>query len=79
MACDVPTEGDVTDEATGTVMASSGSGGSGSSDSGSGGSSDSSGTSLSGVKVAVKNGSGMQGCASDAAAKLTPQGAVCGR
>lgn len=72
-----PTEEDVMDEATGTVMASSGSGGSGSGDSSSAGSSGSSSVSLSGVKIAVKNGSGMQGCASDAAAKLTPQGAVC--
>ncbi len=69
-----PTEGDVTDETTGTVMASSGSGGSGSGDSGSGGASSSS---LSGTKISVKNGNGTQGCASDAAAKLTPQGAVC--
>lgn len=69
-----PTEGDVTDETTGTVMASSGSGGSGSGDSGSGGAS---GSSLSGTKISVKNGNGTQGCASDAAAKLTPQGAVC--
>ena len=69
-----PSEGDVTDETTGTVMASSGSGGSGSGDSGSGGAS---GSSLSGTKISVKNGNGTQGCASDAAAKLTPQGAVC--
>ena len=69
-----PTEGDVTDETTGTVMASSGSGGSGSGDSGSGGAS---GSSLSGTKISVKNGNGTQGCASDAAAKLTPQGAAC--
>ena len=65
---------DVTDETTGTVMASSGSGGSGSGVSGSGGAS---GSSLSGTKISVKNGNGTQGCASDAAAKLTPQGAVC--
>ena len=34
-------------------------------------------SSLSGVKIAVKNGSGIQGCANEAASKLTPQGAVC--
>ena len=71
-----PTEEDVVDKASGTVMASSGSGGSGSGDSGSSSNSSSS-ASLSGTKVAVKNGSGISGCASQAAAKLTPQGAIC--
>ena len=71
-----PTEEDVVDKASGTVMASSGSGGSGSGDTGSGSTSDSS-SSLSGTKVAVKNGAGISGCASQAAAKLTPQGAIC--
>ena len=68
-----PTEEDVVDEASGTVMASSGSGGTGTNDSGQ----STGGSSLSGTKIAVKNGNGTQGCASDAAAKLTPQGAVC--
>lgn len=58
-----PTEGDVTDETTGTVMASSGSGCSGSGDSGSGGASSS--FPLSGTKISVKNGNGTQGCASE--------------
>lgn len=71
-----PTEEDVVDKASGTVMASSGSGGSGSGDTGSSSTSDSS-SSLSGTKVAVKNGAGISGCASQAAAKLTPQGAIC--
>ena len=82
-----PTEEDVVDKASGTVMASSGSGGSGSSDSGTSSSSSSSSstssssssssTSLSGTKIAVKNGCGVTGCASQAASKLTPQGAIC--
>ncbi len=78
-----PTEEDVIDQASGTVMASSGSGGSGSGDSDSSSSSsnssssNSSSASLSGTKVAVKNGSGISGCASQAASKLTPQGAIC--
>ncbi len=76
-----PTEEDVVDQASGTVMASTGSGGSGSGDSGSSSSSssssNSSSASLSGTKIAVKNGSGISGCASQAASKLTPQGAVC--
>lgn len=70
-----PTEETVVDSATGTVMSSAGTGGSGSGDSGSKNSSSSS--SLSSVKIAVKNGSGIQGCANEAASKLTPQGAVC--
>ena len=71
-----PTEDTVVDSATGAVMSSAGSGGSGSGDNASK-SSGSASSSLSGVKVAVKNGSGIQGCASDAASKLTPQGAIC--
>lgn len=70
-----PTEETVVDSATGTVMPSAGTGGSGSGDNGSKNSGSSS--SLSGVKIAVKNGSGIQGCANEAASKLTPQGAVC--
>lgn len=71
-----PTEDTVVDSTTGAVMSSAGSGGSGSGDNASK-SSGSASSSLSGVKVAVKNGSGIQGCASDAASKLTPQGAIC--
>ena len=70
-----PTEETVVDSATGTVMSSAGTGGSGSGDNGSKNSGFSS--SLSGMKIAVKNGSGIQGCANEAASKLTPQGAVC--
>ena len=70
-----PTEEDVVDKASGTVMASSGDGGSSSSSSSS--SSSGSSDSLSGTKIAVKNGSGITSCASQAAAKLTPEGAVC--
>ncbi len=76
-----PTEENVVDQASGTVMASSGNGGSGSGDTDASGSSSSSSssssTSLSGTKVAVKNGCGVTGCASQAASKLTPQGAIC--
>lgn len=69
-----PTEGDVVDPASGAKMASAGDGGSGNGDSDSG---SSGGTvSLSGTKIAVKNGSGIQGCANEAAQKLTPDGAI---
>lgn len=68
-----PTEEDQVDEATGITISSTGSGGSGSS----GSSSSSSGSaSLSNVKVSVKNGCGIAGCADQAAQKLTPEGAV---
>lgn len=70
-----PTEETVVDSATGTVMSSAGTGGSGSGDNGSKNSG--SFSSLSGMKIAVKNGSAIQGCANEAASKLTPQGAVC--
>ncbi len=74
-----PTEETQVDSVSGTVMSSAGDGGSSSSssNSSSSSSSNSSSSSLSGTKVAVKNGSGIDGCASQAAAKLTPQGAVC--
>ena len=39
-------------------------------------SSSSSSASLSGVHISVKNGSGIAGCANEAAAKLTPDGAI---
>lgn len=66
-----PTEETVVDEATGTVKASAGDGTSAS------GVSSSSSSSLSSVKIAVRNGAGIDGCASEAAAKLTPDGAIC--
>lgn len=67
-----PTEETVVDEASGATMSSAGSGDS----SGTSDSSSTSSTSLSGVKVSVKNGSGISGCASQAAQKLTPEGAI---
>lgn len=67
-----PTEETVVDEASGATMSSAGSGDS----SGTSDSSSASSTSLSGVKISVKNGSGINGCASQAAQKLTPEGAI---
>lgn len=67
-----PTEETVVDEASGATMSSAGSGDS----SGTSDSSSTSSTSLSGVKISVKNGSGISGCASQAAQKLTPEGAI---
>ena len=58
--------------ASGVVTASAGDGGKTGLTSG-GSSAD---TSLQGIKIAVKNGSGINGCASSAASKLTPLGAV---
>lgn len=69
-----PTEETQVDEASGATMSSAGSGGSANGDSGS--SDSGSSASLSGVNISVKNGSGIAGCANDAAAKLTPEGAV---
>ena len=70
-----PTEETQIDEATGATMSTAGGGGSGNTDNGadSGGSSN---ASLSGVHISVKNGSGIAGCANEAAAKLTPDGAI---
>ena len=67
-----PTEETVVDEASGATMSSAGSGDS----SGTSDSSSANSTSLSGVKISVKNGSGINGCASQAAQKLTPEGAI---
>ncbi len=68
-----PTEETVVDKATGVVLSTAGDGGSSSSSS-SGNTSSSS--ALKGVQVSVKNGSGVSGCASEAASKLTALGAV---
>ena len=70
-----PTEETQVDEASGATMSSAGGGGSGNSD-GESSSSSSSSASLSGVHISVKNGSGIAGCANEAAAKLTPDGAI---
>lgn len=71
-----PTEETQIDEATGATMSSAGGGGSGNTDSSTSSSSSSGNASLSGVHVSVKNGSGIAGCANEAAAKLTPDGAI---
>ena len=70
-----PTEETVIDQVTGVVLSTAGDGGSESSSSHSS-KSNSSSSSLKGVQVSVKNGSGISGCASEAATKLTPLGAV---
>ena len=70
-----PTEETQIDEASGATMSSAGGGGSANADSVSS-SSSSSGASLSGVNISVKNGSGIAGCANEAASKLTPEGAI---
>ncbi len=70
-----PTEETQIDEATGATMSTAGGGGSGNTDSGDS-SGESSNASLSGVHISVKNGSGIAGCANEAAAKLTPDGAI---
>ncbi len=69
-----PTESTVVDQATGVVLSTAGDGGSSSSSSSS--SKSSSSSSLKGVQVSVKNGCGISGCASEAASKLTPLGAI---
>ena len=61
-----PTEETQIDEASGATMSSDGESSSSSSSS----------ASLSGVHISVKNGSGIAGCANEAAAKLTPDGAI---
>lgn len=66
-----PTEESQVDENTGIVMSTTGDGGTASSSSNS-----TETVSLSGVTISVKNGSGIAGCAADAASRLTPQGAV---
>lgn len=71
-----PTEETQIDEASGATMSSAGSGGSANADSSSSSSSSSGSVSLSGVHISVKNGSGISGCANEAAAKLTPDGAI---
>lgn len=67
-----PTEEGLVDPNTGVTLATVGDGGVSSSNS-SGSSSD---NSLSGVKIAVRNGSGINGCAADAASKLSAKGAI---
>lgn len=67
-----PTEETVVDQATGVTLSTAGDGGTSSGSSSSG----SSNTSLSGVKISVKNGAGISGCAADAASRLTPLGAI---
>ena len=71
-----PTEETQIDEASGATMSSAGSGGSANADGTSSSSNSSSNASLSGVHISVKNGSGISGCANEAAAKLTPDGAI---
>lgn len=71
-----PTEETQIDEASGATMSSAGGGGSANADSSSSSSSSSGSVSLSGVHISVKNGSGISGCANEAAAKLTPDGAI---
>lgn len=72
-----PTEETQIDEASGATMSSAGGGGSGNTDSSAGSSSSSSSSaSLSGVHISVKNGSGIAGCANEAASKLSPDGAI---
>lgn len=66
-----PTEEAIVDEATGTVLTTTGSK-EGQDESSS---SSSENVSLSGVEIAVKNGAGIAGCAGQAADKLTPLGA----
>lgn len=70
-----PTEEDLIDPNTGVTLAVIGDGGKSSTSSKSGSSAQTS-TSLNGVKVAVRNGSGINGCAADAASKLSALGAV---
>ena len=65
-----PTEDDQVDEATGIKMSTTGSGGD-SGDSGSGGD-----ASIANQKISIKNGSGISGCANEAAQKLSPEGAI---
>lgn len=74
-----PTEETQIDEASGAVMSSAGGGGSGNTDDAAGttnSGSSSNNASLSGVHISVKNGCGIAGCADQAAAKLSPDGAV---
>ena len=71
-----PTEETQIDEASGATMSSAGGGGSANADSSSPSSSSSGSVSLSGVHISVKNGCGIAGCANEAAAKLTPDGAI---
>lgn len=71
-----PTEKGVVDPNTGVTLSVVGDGGVSSSASSSSSSGSSSSTSLSGVKVAVRNGSGIEGCAAAAASKLSKIGAI---
>lgn len=71
-----PTEETQIDEASGATMSSVGDGSASNEDADSDGSSSSDDASLSGVQIAVKNGSGVAGCANEAASKLTVEGAV---
>lgn len=71
-----PTEEDTVDPGSGVVTSHAGNGGSDASASSSSNSSSSSSASLSKVQIAVKNGAGIQGCASQAANKLTAEGAI---
>ena len=68
-----PTEENLVDPNTGVTLAAIGDGGKVTTSSNS---SSSTNSSLNGVKVAVRNGSGMSGCAADAASKLSAKGAV---
>lgn len=68
-----PTEENLVDPNTGVTLAVIGDGGKAST---SGNSSSSTNSGLNGVKVAVRNGSGISGCAADAASKLSAKGAV---
>lgn len=67
-----PTEEGLVDPNTGVTLATIGDGGKASSSSGSTASS----ADFSGVKIAVRNGSGISGCAADAASKLSAKGAI---
>lgn len=70
-----PTEEDLVDPNTGVTLAVVGDGGKAAATSNSSTSSSAS-NDLSGVKIAVRNGSGINGCAADAASKLSAKGAI---
>ncbi len=70
-----PTEEDLVDPNTGVTLAVVGDGGKAAATSNSSASSSAS-NDLSGVKIAVRNGSGINGCAADAASKLSAKGAI---
>ena len=68
-----PTEEGLVDPNTGVTLAVVGDGGKAATSSGS---SSSNSSDFAGVKIAVRNGSGINGCAADAASKLSAKGAV---